>query len=81
MGGFFWFALPKDSSSFNNFVLLYDPLTGHVAPDRASLYPAWQNNTGKKQSFIPAVLTASPYVSEQWIGSNDLGTKLLHIGR
>ena len=76
--GFLWFALPKDSSSFNNFVLLYDPLTRAWWPRTGlNISCLAEYNTGKETKlYSGSSYTASPYVSEQWIGSNDLGTKI-----
>ena len=72
--GLLWFALPKDSNSFNNLVLLHDPLTGAWWPRTGlNISCLAEYNTGSKTKFYSgSSLATSPYVAEQWVGNNDL---------
>jgi hypothetical protein len=69
--GLLWFALPENSNTFNNLVILYDPLTGAFWPRRNIEVNCFQEyNNGQKVLFYSGG-SYDGFVRQQYTGKND----------
>lgn len=72
-GGLLWFALPEGSNSFNNLVILYDPLTGAFWPRRNIEVSCFQEYNDGTQVLFYSGGSLDGHVRQQDVGNSDDG--------
>lgn len=75
-GGLLWFALPENSNSFNNLVILYDPLTGAFWPRRNIEVSCFQEYNNGIQVLFYSGGSLDGYVRQQDAGNSDDGVAI-----